>query len=261
MTHDNLPVCRCGVRSYRPGGGQMGPNGSSQWHTCEACGRPSVKISHYMTVLACPTDPVTEFPKEGLDYLNGPLDVTMRAYGKAVEEVRQAIDKAGWNLFCDMNGLPLGTKVDHNAEHQRCLRRPDGSEVMEDGALRRADAYFDSERVRVRNNAELLEAPLPPKIPGRYTSLRAPATCGSVPSCTARSRIASAGCSGGAVACVAARGEALEWVTAANYQPTLPQLRRGHWPRGVSPRCWQSVQDAPCLCGSVVVVLRSSIVS
>jgi hypothetical protein len=158
----DLPWCICLAHDYCSGGGQFGGERSSQWFTCEACGRPLLLVSHYMTALLIPKRAVTEFPQEGIDYVNGPLDVTMRAYKVAVEEVREAAERAEWDIFCDMRGYPRGTKVGHGVRGERCLCHPDGRRLDGERAIERADALFDARRGRGR---VLFPPPIPPRIP------------------------------------------------------------------------------------------------
>ena len=130
MTLDDLPACLCGACKYRSGGATLGSRLSSQWFICEACGRPHLVLSREATVLLCPTALTSEFPQEGLDYINGALDVTMRAYDAAAQSVRQAMERVEWDLRLDLLGLPRGTKIEFGGEPRgRVLVRPDGSLV------------------------------------------------------------------------------------------------------------------------------------
>lgn len=178
MLDTDLPACICGAHTYQAGGGHFGGNGSSQWFTCEACGRQCIVISHYMTVLVLPTTaPVRAkgtmaFPQDGFDYINGALDITMRAYGAEVEAVRKAVDKAEWDLSCDLLGLPRGTKIELRQAPPgvsgRYMRRPDGSEVEDPTVLQRFDAMRDRSRGHV-GNSTLLCPLTPPKMPACLT--------------------------------------------------------------------------------------------
>lgn len=171
MMPEDLPACLCGDRVYNPGGGQFGGGHSSQWFTCRACRRECIVVTHYMSVLVFPTVAVSgkEFPQEGLDYINGPLDITMRAYGKAIEQARVAIDESEWDLHCDLNGIPHGTvyKSKRVEPYARYLERPDGSEVEDPNVLKRLDTMYD-ERRHV-NLATVILPPTPPQMPSSLT--------------------------------------------------------------------------------------------
>lgn len=189
MLDKDLPGCICTAHNYRPGGASFGGNGSSQWFTCQACGRPCLVISRHMTVLIFPTEAVLEtvpeedrcppprgdgkservaFPQNGLDYVNGALDITMRTYGAAVEAARAAVAQADWALCCELLGIPHNSKIERTMEHGRHMQRPDGSKIEDPTILER----FDKMRI-MRNhdsaNWRLIAPPTPPKVPACLT--------------------------------------------------------------------------------------------
>jgi hypothetical protein len=129
-----------------------------------------------MTVAVCPTEASADllafdegrFPQAGMEWLNGPLQVTLRAYDEAVEAVRLAVDKAEWELRCDFLGLPRGTKVQYAVAppYEKYLRRPDGSDVTDEGTIRR----FCAEREPRYPRGALVVPVVPPKLPDCLTA-------------------------------------------------------------------------------------------
>lgn len=181
MLPESLRSCVCTAHSYRSRGAHFGSRLSSQWFTCVACGRPCLVLTCYMTVLLFPTEIIWErdedsvargaFPQEGLDYINGPLDITVRAYAAAVETARHAADRADWALHCELLGIPRDSTIEFRKTEPtgRIFQRPDGTEVEDTSVLKRFDKMSDDSR-GYRAVHWTIMPPTLPKLPACLTA-------------------------------------------------------------------------------------------
>ena len=166
MLNDQVPECYCGKKSFEAGGGSFGGNGSTQWFTCKNCHRPVLIIFRdHMGVLIQPRELLEEISGEGFDYINGPLHVTMCAYGTLVEDVHEIARKAARHLNLEMLGLPRETKIVALApDYKRVLQAPDGTFFEDESRLRLFDEMCDRQS-QTLGRFKCLNPPTPPKVP------------------------------------------------------------------------------------------------
>ena len=101
MLPEDMPDCLCGARAWQPGGGQMGPGGSSQWFRCDICKRLALEVYYgtgviLMTMLRNPKT----FTGTEMDYVNGALTTALRFRERRVEEARAVVENRQWDRAC-----------------------------------------------------------------------------------------------------------------------------------------------------------------
>jgi hypothetical protein len=175
MLPEQMPRCVCGTKVYNSGGGNFGPDRTSQWFSCGHCTRSALMISQSGVAIALyPTEgTASKFPDEGIDWVNSTLSIWLADVGDRLKKAKELWEEHYiWMPVCDKLGIPHGSTVTAKYDTEKkandyWLKDAEGNKIEDSESL--VTPFRDTWKELESRSPGFVCQELPPQVPELLT--------------------------------------------------------------------------------------------